>query len=44
MKGDPEVIGDRSRYRTLARTHSELSPIVEGSERYTQVSRELDEA
>lgn len=41
---DPEVIGDRSRYQTLARTHAELSPIVEGSERYTQVSKEMDEA
>ncbi len=41
---DPDVVGDRAKYTPIARSYSELDPVVVKYQEYTVVLKELDEA
>ncbi|MFP3870919.1 MAG: peptide chain release factor 1 [Syntrophobacteria bacterium] len=40
---DPETIADLQEYRRLAKEHAELSPCVQASRKYRQLSRKLED-
>ncbi len=44
LLGDPEVIGDQTRFRALSREYAELEPVVQAFNRYRQVLADLEEA
>ncbi len=44
MLGDPEILGDRSRFAKLAKEHSDLEQIVSSYREWKKVSHELEES
>src|SRR5258707_7557491 len=41
--GNPEVIGDRSRFSQVAKERAQLEPLVEAFREYQQAKKQLDE-
>ena len=44
MLGDPEVIGDRERFRKVAKEQSDLEPVVKGYLEWRKVNDELEQS
>src|SRR5436853_2210429 len=41
--GNPEVIGDRSRFSSVAKERSQLEPLVEAYREYARAKKELED-